>query len=72
MNMLFLMKTLLPKRMILKSIVSGSPKLLALRAGIYSGNLPKWKRYTLPDFDRRHFRQTLLQSISRLFSKRQA
>ena len=73
MNTLFLlMKTMLPKRRILKSIVLGSPKLLALRAGVYSGNLPKWKRYSLPDFDRKHFRQSLLQSIARVFSKRQA
>lgn len=71
-TLFFLMKTLLSKQRMIQSIVSGSPKLLALRAGVYSGNLPKWKRYRLPEFDRRHFRQTLLQSISRVFSKRQA
>jgi len=73
MNTLFLlMKTLLSKQRMLKSIVFGSPKLLALRAGVYSGNLPKWKLYRLPEFDRKHFRKTRLQSISRVFSKRQA
>ena len=69
MNTLFLMRTLLPKPRILKAMLFGSPKLLALRAGIYSGNLPKWRLYRLPEFDRRHFRQTRLQSISRVFSK---
>lgn len=71
-TLFFLMKTLLSRQKMLKSIVFGSPKLLALRAGVYSGNHPKWKRYRLPEFDRSHFRQTRWQVISRLFSKRQA
>jgi len=71
-TLFFLMKTLLSRQKMLKSIVFGSPKLLALRTGVYSGNLPKWKRYRLPEFDRSHFRQTRWQVISRLFSKRQA
>jgi len=71
-TLFFLMKTLLSRQRMLKSIVFGSPKLLALRTGVYSGNLPKWKRYRLPEFDRSHFRQTRWRGISRLFSKRQA
>lgn len=71
-TLFFLMKTLLSRQRMLKSIVFVSPKLLALRTGVYSGNHPRWKRYRLPEFDRSHFRQTRWQVISRMFSKRQA
>lgn len=71
-TLFLLMRALLSKRSMAKAILLGSPKLLALRLGIYSGNLPKWMHYRLPEFDRRHFRQTRWQRVSRLFSKRQA
>ena len=68
-TLFFLMKTLLSRPRMLKTLALGSPKLIALRAGIYSGNLPKWKRCRLPDFDRSHFRQPLRQRISAVFSR---
>jgi uncharacterized protein (DUF362 family) len=68
-TLFFLMKTLLSRPRMLKALSLGSPKLIALRAGIYSGNLPKWKRYRLPEFDRSHFRQPLWQRISGVFSR---
>ncbi len=64
-TLLFLMKTLLSRPKMLKMLALGSPKLIALRAGIYSGNLPKWERCRLPDFDRNHFRPSLWQEASR-------
>ncbi len=64
-TLLFLMKTLLSRPRMLKMLALGSPKLIALRAGIYSGNLPKWERCRPPDFDRSHFRPSLWQEASR-------
>ena len=68
-TLFFVARTLLSKPRLFKAILSGSPKLLALRAGVYSGNIPKWRLYRLPEFDRSHFREPRLQSISRVFSK---
>lgn len=68
-TLFFLMKTLLSRPKMLKMLALGSPKLIALRAGVYSGNMPKWKRCRLPDFDRSHFRPSLWQDISRVFSR---
>jgi uncharacterized protein (DUF362 family) len=69
-TLLFLMKTLLSRPKMLKMLALGSPKLIALRAGIYSGNLPKWQRCRLPDFDRSHFRPSLWQGVSRALFRR--
>jgi len=55
-TVLSLMKTLLPRSRILTALLLHSPKLLGLRAGLYSGSLPKWERYQPPEFDRSHFR----------------
>jgi uncharacterized protein (DUF362 family) len=71
-TLFFVMRTLLSKPRMFKAILFGSPQLLALRAGVYSGNLPKWRLYRLPEFDRSHFREPRWQGISRVFSKRQA
>ena len=68
-TLLFVMRTLLSKPRMFKTILLGSPKLLALRAGVYSGNIPKWRIYRLPEFDKRHFREPRWQGISRVFSK---
>ena len=68
-TLFFVMRTLLSKPRMLKTILFGSPKLLAMRAGVYSGNIPKWRIYRLPEFDKSHFRGPRLQSISRVFSK---
>ena len=68
-TLLFVMRALLSKPRMFKKILLGSPKLLALRAGVYSGNLPKWRLYRLPEFDRSHFREPRWQGISRVFSK---
>jgi uncharacterized protein (DUF362 family) len=68
-TLLFVMRALLSKPRMFKTILLGSPKLLALRAGVYSGNLPKWRLYRLPEFDRSHFREPRLQGISRVLSK---
>jgi len=71
-TLFFVMRTLLSKPRMFKAILFGSPQLLALRTGVYSGNLPKWRLYRLPEFDRSHFREPRWQGISRVFSKRQA
>ena len=63
-TLLFLMKTLLSRPGMFKAILMGSPKLFALRVGLYSGNIPKWKSYRPPEFDKSHFRQPLWQRIS--------
>ena len=55
-TVLSLMKALLSPPRILATLLLHSPKLLGLRLGIYSGNIPKWKRYRPPQFDRGHFR----------------
>jgi hypothetical protein len=68
-TLFFVARTLLSKPRLFKAILFGSPKLLALRAGVYSGNIPKWRLYRLPEFDRSHFREPRWQSISRVFSK---
>ena len=68
-TLLLLMRMLLSRFRMIKALSLGSPKLIGLRAGIYSGNLPKWKRYRLPEFDRSHFRQPLWQRISGVFSR---
>ena len=68
-TLLLLMRTLLSRPRMGKALLLGSPKLIGMRAGIYSGNLPKWKRYRLPEFDRSHFRQPLWQRISGVFSR---
>ncbi len=68
-TLFFVMRTLLSKPRMFKAILFGSPQLLALRAGIYSGNLPKWRLYRLPEFDKSHFREPRYQGISRVFSK---
>jgi len=68
-TLLLLMRTLLSRPRMLKALLLGSPKLIGMRAGIYSGNLPKWKRYRLPEFDISHFRQPLWQRISGAFSR---
>ncbi len=69
-TLLTLMRTLLSRPRMLKMLVFGSPLLLALRAGLYSGNLKKWKRYQAPEFDRSHFRSTLRQAIADAFRGR--
>ena len=68
-TLFFVMRTLLSKPRMFKTILLGSPKLLALRAGVYSGNIPKWRLYRLPEFDERHFRGPRWQGISRVLSK---
>jgi uncharacterized protein (DUF362 family) len=68
-TLLLLMRTLLSRPRMLKALLLGSPKLIGMRAGIYSGNLPKWKRYRLPEFDISHFRQPLWQRLSAVFSR---
>jgi len=62
-TLLTLMKTLLSRPRLLGTLLVGSPQLLALRAGLYSGNLEKWRRYRSPEFDSGHFRQTLRQRV---------
>jgi hypothetical protein len=66
-TLLTLMRTLLSKPRIMGTLLIGSPQLLASRVGLYSGNLEKWQRYHSPEFDRRHFRPSLWQRISRPF-----
>lgn len=62
-TLLTLMRTLLSKPRLLGTLLIGSPKLLALRTGLYSGNLEKWQRYRSPEFDRAHFRPSLWQRL---------
>jgi uncharacterized protein (DUF362 family) len=62
-TLLPIMKTLLSRPRLLRTILLGSPQLLALRLGIYSGNLPKWRRYRSAEFDRSHFRLPLRQRL---------
>jgi uncharacterized protein (DUF362 family) len=68
-TLFFVMRTLFSKPRLFKTILLGSPKLLALRVGVYSGNIPKWRVYRLPEFDKRHFREPRWQGISRVLSK---
>ncbi|MEE9491064.1 MAG: hypothetical protein V3V80_02015, partial [Dehalococcoidia bacterium] len=67
-TLLPLIRTLLPWPRMLKMLLLGSPQLLAVRLGLYSGNLPKWKRYRSPEFDRSHFRPSLWQRMSQVFA----
>ena len=69
-TLLPLIRTLLPWPRMLKMLLLGSPQLLAVRLGLYSGNLPKWKRYRSPEFDRGHFRPSLWQRMSQVFAAR--
>ncbi|UCG82017.1 MAG: DUF362 domain-containing protein [Dehalococcoidia bacterium] len=64
-TLLPLLKVLLSRPRLLRTILLGSPLLLALRLGIYSGNLPKWKRYRSAEFDPSHFRLSIWQRIKR-------
>jgi hypothetical protein len=68
-TLLALMRTLLSRPRMLINLLFGGPQLLALRAGLYSGNLPKWKRYQAQEFDSSHFRWTLRQAISDAFRR---
>jgi uncharacterized protein (DUF362 family) len=43
------------RREMLRAIPVRVLKLAAMRAGIYSDRLPKWRRYQTVDFDRTHF-----------------
>ncbi len=54
-TLLTLMKTLLSRPKMISTLLLGSPQLLALRVGLYSGNLQKWQRYRSPEFDKSHF-----------------
>lgn len=67
-TLLSLIETLLSRPRMLKMLLLGSPQLLAVRLGLYSGNLPKWKRYRSPEFDRSHFRPSLWQRISQVLA----
>ncbi len=67
-TLLTLLRTLLSRPRMVKMLLFGSPQLLAWRLGLYSGNLPKWKRYRSPAFDRSHFRPSLWQRISQVFA----
>jgi len=67
-TLLSLVQTLLSRPRMVKMLVLRSPQLLAWRLGLYSGNLPKWKRYRSPEFDRSHFRRSLWQRISQVFA----
>ena len=69
-TLLALMRTLLSRPRMGKMLLLRSPQLLAWRLGLYSGNLPKWKRYQAPEFDSSHFRWTLRQAISDAFRRR--
>ena len=69
-TLLSLIETLLSRPRMLKMLLLRSPQLLAWRLGLYSGNLPKWKRYRPPEFDSSHFRWTLRQAISDAFRRR--
>jgi hypothetical protein len=62
-TLLTLMRTLLSRPRLAATLLTGSPKLLALRTGLYSGNLEKWQRYRSPEFDRAHFRPPLWQRL---------
>jgi uncharacterized protein (DUF362 family) len=71
MNTLFtLMRTLLSRPRMFKVLLQRIPHLIAWRLGLYSGNLPKWKRYQAPEFDSSHFRPPLWQAISGAFRRR--
>lgn len=67
-TLLTLLRTLLSRPRMLKVLLFGSPQLLAWRLGLYSGNLPKWKRYRSPAFDRSHFCPSLWQRISQVLA----
>ncbi len=67
-TLLSLIETLLSRPRMLKMLLFGSPQLLAARLGLYSGNLPKWKRYRSPEFDRSHFRPSPWQRISQVLA----
>ena len=55
-NSLFaLYGVLLSKPRMLRTLPVRMARLVALRAGIYNFNLPKWQRYRSGDFDRNHF-----------------
>lgn len=62
-TLLPLLKILLSRPRLLRTILLGSPQLLALRLGVYSGNLPKWKRYRSAEFDPGHFRLPFWQRL---------
>jgi hypothetical protein len=68
-TLLTLMRTLLSRPRMVKVLLLRIPHLVAWRMGLYSGNLPKWKRYQAPEFDSGHFRWTLRQSVSNAFRK---
>lgn len=69
-TLLFLMNTLVSKPRMVRTLVVGGPKMLALRVGLYSGDHPRWKLYRPPEFDRSHFRPTWWQEIRGSFSRK--
>jgi uncharacterized protein (DUF362 family) len=63
-TLLTLMRTLLSKPRMARMLLWGSPQLLALRTGLYSGNLKKWERYRSREFDSSHFRPPRWRGIA--------